>query len=598
MDTNLREIVAQVLGAHDIVDLLGGYIALKPSGGGRFKGLCPFHNEKTPSFTVNRDRQNYYCFGCEKHGDAISFLSDHDGLSFMEALQHLADRAGIRLPKFTGRVDDSDSQRRELLEFSKTAAKLYRDQLANPMRGEPGRAYIAGRQFRPETINRFGVGFAPDDWHALTNHARQLKVHDRVVEASGLARRGERGDLHDFFRNRVIFPIKDVTGNVVAFGGRDLGDSQAKYINSPENAIYKKARTLYGLYEAREAIRESKRAILVEGYFDLLRCFDSGIENVVATCGTALTLDQAKLIRRYAPEVLVLFDGDAAGVKAALRGIGILTTAGLSVRALALPDGHDPDDYIRAHGAEAFLELAQGALDFISFYVEMQRDRAGTIEGRTELAHEVFEIFTHIDDGVQRTEYLRLMARQLGLETRSTLFQFEIFYKKRQRPGSTNDSVPAQKTTMSFSREDVEFVALLLDDPGRRVEAKESVGDLTFEAEGPIERILAAVLASSAGSVGPRDLEDGPAQALLAAASNFDGVRTERADVLFRERLDGLHRDHLRGLAKGVQEQIEATQRSGGGDALSLVKEKIRIEQEIQRLGAKGIKPLLTTQAG
>lgn len=597
METNNREIVAQVLSANDIVDLLGGYIALKPSGGGRFKALCPFHNEKTPSFTVNRDRQNYYCFGCEKHGDAITFLSDHDGLSFVEALQHLADRAGIRLPKFTGRADDSDSQRRELLEFSKAAAKHYRDLLANPMRGEPGRAYIAGRKFRPETINRFGVGFAPEDWHALTNHARQLKVHERVVESSGLARRGDRGDLHDFFRNRVIFPIKDVTGNVVAFGGRDLGDSQAKYINSPENAIYKKARTLYGLYEAREAIRESKRAILVEGYFDLLRCFDSGIENVVATCGTALTLDQAKLIRRYAPEVLVLFDGDAAGVKAALRGIGILTTAGLTVRALALPDGHDPDDFIRAHGPETFLELAQGALDFISFYVEMQRDRAGTIEGRTELAHEVFEIFTQIDDELRRDEYLKFLAKQLGLDPWSTRSQFANFIRAQRRPARTDDSATATKLARLFTREDVEFVALLLDEPGRRVEAKESVGDLTFETEGPIERILTMVLASSAGSVHPRDLEEGPAQALLAAASNFDGVRTERADVLFRERLEGLRRDHLRAMSKQVQERIETAQRSGG-EWQPLVREKIRIEQEIQRLGPKSVKPLLATQAG
>jgi hypothetical protein len=227
----------------------------------------------------------------------------------------------------------------------------------------------------------------------------------------------------------------------------------------------------------------------------------------------------------------------------------------------------------------------------------MQRDRAGTIEGRTELAHEVFEIFTHVDDELRRDEYLKFLAKQLGLDPWSTRSQFANFIRAQRRPVRVDDAVLVPKFARTFTREDVEFVALLLDEPGRRVEAKELVGDIVVGSDGPIERILAAIIAAGPAAVIARDVEEGAAQALLAAASNFDGVRTERTDTLFRERLDGLRRDHLRGLARRVQEQIEAAQRSGA-EWQPLVREKIRIEQEIRRVGPKVSKPLIASQTG
>jgi DNA primase len=267
---------------------------------------------------------------------------------------------------------------------------------------------------KPETIKRFGLGYAPDGWSSLLDAARTAGFKEPVAEASGLARRGDR-DAYDFFRNRLMIPIRDVSNNVVAFGGRDLGDGTPKYINSPENALYKKSRVLYGLCEGRDAMRREKRAILVEGYFDLMRCFDAGIENVVATCGTALTPEQAGLIHRYVPEVVIVYDADAAGIRAALRGVGLLTDAGLTVRAMTLPDGKDPDDFIRAHGADAFRDLVDGALDFVTFYVRMSRDRLDTIEGRTTVAREIFTILASLNDELRRDEYLKRAARELNL---------------------------------------------------------------------------------------------------------------------------------------------------------------------------------------
>ena len=308
MQTYNREIVQQVLAANDIVQVLGAALELKSAGSDRLKGLCPFHREKTPSFVVSRTRQNFHCYGCGKGGDVIDFVMEHEGLTFVEALRRLADRAGIRLPAMTERDNQAEAMRTRLLEFGKFARGFFQQTLTHPTLGRTGREYLVGRRLRDETVARFGLGYVPEAWTHLLDAAKQKGYSDKVLEASGMFKQGQRGGYYDFFRNRLMIPVRDVSGNVVAFGGRDLGDSPAKYINSPETTIYKKSRVLYGLHEARDALREKKRALLVEGYFDLLRCFDSGIENVVASCGTALTPEQASLVRRYVPEVVIVYD--------------------------------------------------------------------------------------------------------------------------------------------------------------------------------------------------------------------------------------------------------------------------------------------------
>lgn len=584
MFTDSKEVISRVLAATDLVEIVGGYLELKPSGGARYKALCPFHNEKTPSFIVSRDRQTFKCFGCGKGGDAFTFLEEYESLEFKEALQKLADRAGIELPKYRGGGGGEQSLRAELLKLGQFAAKHFRQLLANPLKGESGRKYLASRALSDAIAERFGLGFAPDEWNCLHDAARKAQFSDRVLEQSGLVKRGDRGGLYDLFRNRLMFPIKDVAGNIVAFGGRDLGDSPAKYINSPENEVYKKSRVLYGLHEARDALRQGKRAILVEGYFDVLRLFEAGVETAVAPCGTALTAEQAALIRRYVPEVLVVFDGDAAGIKAALRSVSVLVAAGLSVKALTLPGGQDPDDFVRDQGAAAFQELADSALDFVPFYVRMNADRSGTVEGRTEVAKELFDILLALDDGLRCDEYLKILAAELRLDFWRCREEFGRHARNKEafarRPAVEVTGAPAAN-----GRDDEEFIAALLahDDLCEKMRATLTVDDME---PGVLATVLEVVLRRDGGPA-VRAFSDGPARELYAAAATAEFPAADRAAVIVERRLYGLLRQAKRRKATRLQEQIDAAQRLGNDEQLmALLKEKVGLEQEIQRLGA------------
>lgn len=588
MHDSFKDTVAEVLNATDIVEVVGGWLELKPSGGSRFKALCPFHNEKTPSFTVTRDRQAYYCFGCEKSGDAITFLREHGGLSFREALEQLADRAGIRLPEFTGRDRGQDDERSQLLAFGKCAGRFYRDTLQDPMKGAAGRQYLQGRKLGEETVAQFRLGYAPDEWNVLRDHGLKEGFDERILEASGMIKRGERGRAYDFFRNRLMFPIRDVSGNVVAFGGRDLGDSPAKYINSPETMIYKKGRVLYGLHEARDAMRSAKRAFLVEGYFDVLRCVDAGIQNVVATCGTALTAEQAALIRRYVPEVLLVFDGDPAGVQAALKGVGILVAAGLGVRSLVLPDGLDPDDFIRERGVDAFLAAAEEAPDFVTFYTRMNEARTQSIEGRTEVARELFAIFVGIDDELRRDEYLKHMARELGLDAYRCRTEFDRYLRagaQRTRAGAAREpsETAALVKALAVNPYDRAFVAILMHSDSLLTKTREDLATVEL-LPGPLREVLDALFE---GADGLSRLQSDEARSLYAAASAMEDVGMEAAESHVHKRILSVRKAALRSEAAQLQEAIENAQRAKDESrVVELLTKKVGIEQEIQRVGA------------
>lgn len=581
-----RETVAEVLAANDIVDIIGAAIELKPAGAGRFKALCPFHHEKTPSFTVNRPRQIYHCFGCGKGGDVLSFMTEFEGLSFMEALRKLADRAAIRLPALTERSDSAEYLRTKLFEFGKFAVRFYQELLAHPMRGSVARQYIKTRNLREETIRRFGLGFAPEDWSTLRDAARQQGFKDDVLQASGLCKAGERGGLYDFFRNRVIFPIKDVSGNVVAFGGRDLGNSPAKYINSPETAVYKKSRVLYGLHEAREALRQAKFAILVEGYFDALRCFDAGIDNVVATCGTALTSEQAALIRRYVPEVVVVYDGDSAGIQAALKGTGLLMQAGLTVKALVLPDGNDPDDYIKAQGREAFLQLVEQADDFMTFYIRNNAVRMKTIEGRTEVIHEVFHLVATFDDLSAREGLVKKIATVVDLQYWNLWRDFERWFAAKNTahyPAAGSD-VPAARDTMAFSQDDYDFLAGLLNNPSLLALAKEKLTGVTL-SESPLSQVLERLFTSSRGNI-LQELESEPAQRLYSAAANSEPAAKDLNDLV-EKRINSFEKEALRMQQKHVMNELQEAQRTKNvAKTTELMILHTELQHRIEKVGA------------
>ncbi len=569
-----------MLAANDIVDLIGTFLELQPAGTGRFKAHCPFHNEKTPSFHVTRDRQVYHCFGCGKGGDAVSFICEYEGLSFPEALRRLADRAHIALPEASEGHGVDQQQRTRLLELGKFAAKFYRELLASPLKGGIGRTYLKGRALKSETVAQFSVGYAPEGWSNLRDAALEKGFDERLLLASGLVKMGQRGGNYDFFRNRLMFPIKDVSGNVVAFGGRTLGDEDAKYINSPENAVYKKSQVLFGLFEAREAMRREKRVLLVEGYFDLLRCFDAGIEHVVATCGTALTSGQAKLIHRYVPEVVVVYDGDAAGIKAAMRSMAILTEAGLTVKALALPDGLDPDDYVKRDGADAFRERIDQAQDFVSFYVGMSGERLATIEGRTDVAREVFAILTDISDEMRRDEYLKRLARRLQINEWTCRSEYQRFVRESERKQSFRRQEPEAAKKKPFKKDDLDFIAALLNHEPLRRTVRETLRGLSMPDE-PLSDVLRAMFETDGLDLTHR-LENEEAVRLYVAAATQEGTASHY-ESLVAQRVGRIKRIALEAEDARLQEELRAVERSPDTERRNaLLVRKVSIQNEIK----------------
>jgi DNA primase len=582
-----RETVQNVVACNDIVDIVGSAVELKPAGSGRLKGLCPFHHEKTPSFTVNRARQAYHCFGCGKGGNVLSFLIENDGLSFMEALRKLADRAGITLPALTERESTQDGLRTQVLECCKFAGVHYRRVLTETPQGAPGRDYLKTRDLREETVHRFDLGYAVESWNDLLDAAKKQGFSAQTLEASGLFKRGDQGRTYDFFRNRVMFPIRDVSGNIVAFGGRDLGDSPAKYINSPETAAYKKSSVLYGLYDAREAMKQKQQALLVEGYFDLLRCFDAGIENVVASCGTALTQEQARLIRRYVPEVVVVYDGDAAGVKAALKGTALLLSAGLRVKALALPGGQDPDDFVRAEGGSALLALVEQAPDFLAFYVAMSQARLESIEGRTEVAQEIFGLLRMLDDELRVGGYLKEAAKLLGVHE----WDFRREYQKHaskgtQRALTAATMEPAPPQAQPLSRDDCDFVAVLLENEALRRQAESELDSLPL-GTGPLVEVLERVFSSVTVGSFEEEFETEAARQLYTAAATHELEPRQDLAGLVQKRINRFKREAIITQQADTLAAIrDAQRRQDANLVVQLVAQKVNLDRELQRVGA------------
>ena len=365
-----RETIDEIRNRNDIADVIGSYLSLK-NAGSRFKALCPFHKEKTPSFTISPDRQIFHCFGCDAGGDVIRFIQDYEKVDFMVALQMLADRAGMEL-----NFEESQggtTNKRELFQIHEGVSQLFHRILLEHVDGEAGRAYLATRGLKPETVVAFQIGFAPDRFDALEKWAFQQKIPlERMAEAGLMIKSDKHSGYYDRFRKRLMFPIRDEAGRVIGFSGRliDPNDRGGKYVNSPETPLFRKSRVLFGIDKARRAIADQRTAIVVEGQLDAIRCHEAGLTHVVASQGTALTSDHARMIRRYADEVILLLDADAAGQKAALRSSEAFIAEELSVRVASLPEGEDPDSLVLTQGAEALLARVGSAVSALDFLID------------------------------------------------------------------------------------------------------------------------------------------------------------------------------------------------------------------------------------
>lgn len=455
-----EDLIDHIRTSNDIVDVISEYVPLKKRGK-NYVALCPFHVEKKPSFSVNQDKQIFYCFGCNQGGNVITFLMVHEKMSFLEALRFLAKRANIPLPK--KEVDRKTSELLDKLHYvNQVATAYFQKSLATAEIGKRAGDYFKKRGFDSSVIDKFSLGYAPAEWEGLIRFAKTKDLDMGTLESAGLVVASEQGRYRDRFRNRIIFPISSLSGRVIAFGGRVLNEEdEPKYLNSPETPIYQKGKTLYGLNFSKEAIRDSESAIVVEGYMDFITLFSAGIQNLVASSGTAFTSDQVRLLSRYAEKAYLLFDADSAGQKAALRSVNMLFDFGMEVSVVRLPSGEDPDSVVKKYGKEKLLEYINQAKDFIDYRVASLGkpfDQFSIMEQK-KIIKEFSETANSIGHEVTRALFVKKVADKLKLKE-------EIILKNS---GPKPKNVSYLKTTQSIelsNQEKIErgFLRILLED--------------------------------------------------------------------------------------------------------------------------------------
>jgi DNA primase len=489
-----QDFIDLVRSSTDIVGVISQYVPLKATGAS-FKGLCPFHSEKTPSFHVNPERQIFHCFGCGQGGDAFKFLMLYEKLSFVEAIEQLASRAGLKVPRTSSASRREDEERTLLMKLHDEAAAYFRGQLRESREGATAREYLKKRGLTPETVDSYGLGFASDQWSGLLDYLTRKGAKGEQIERAGLAvpRKSGKG-FYDRFRSRVMIPIRGESGRTVAFGGRILGAGEPKYLNSPESPIYNKSGVLYGFDRARDAIRKEGFAILMEGYLDCLQAYQAGIGQTVACCGTSLTKGHARLLRRYTDRVVVNFDPDAAGERAARRSIDLLLEEGFEVRVLRLPGGEDPDSFLLKNGGERYRELLSKALSLVDFLIAEAGKRYDVSDprGKAAFLDDVLPVIGKIPNRVERVGYVGPLAEHAGITDQTVLNELrrhvEIQAHRFQLPS-------AEKSALWLAERDlIRWLIASPEDSSLLEEIEEA--DLEGLSTAPILRAMKELLAS------------------------------------------------------------------------------------------------------
>ena len=407
-----EKFIQDLVDRSDIVDVVSGYVRLSKRSGANMFGLCPFHSEKTPSFSVSPDKQIYHCFGCGKGGGVISFIMEIENLSYPEAIAFLAKRAGMQMPEET---DSAEGRKRSrMLSLNKEAARWFYSNLSKP-EGAPAVAYIQRRGISPAMVKNFGLGAAPDSGFKLLDAMRDKGYSDQELFDAGLIKQNQNGNFYDAFRNRLMFPVIDVRGNVIGFSGRILGDGEPKYLNSPETLTFNKSRNLFAMNLAKKS--KSGYIILSEGNIDVVSLHQAGFDSAVASLGTSLTPEQARLISRYTNEVIIAYDNDGAGLKASQRAIGILEKLDIKVRVLRMSGAKDPDEFIKSKGPEAFRKLLEGSENQMDYRLRAIREKydLNVTEQKSDYLREAVELLARLPDEVRRQVYAMDLARELGL---------------------------------------------------------------------------------------------------------------------------------------------------------------------------------------
>jgi len=565
--------IAKVRDRVQLAELIGESVSLKRRGR-TLVGLCPFHAEKTPSFSVSEERGFFHCFGCGEHGDAFAFVMKTRGVSFPEAVEMLAERVGVELPRQAGDAGPRTATG-PLWEANRIAQAFYQEAL-QARSGERAREYLAERGITRESIDRFGIGWAPQAGDALARQLQRQGISTEVATTCGLVLDGRRGP-YDRFRGRITFPITDASGRVAAFGGRILpgiehgGETPAKYLNSAETPIFHKARTVYGLSLGRDAIRERARVLVVEGYLDVVAVAQAGIREVVAPLGTALTVDQLRLLRRLTDQVIVCFDGDAAGERAAARSFTTFVEAGLWGHGVFLPDGEDPDSFVRTQGAVRFEEAITGARPLVEAFVRsLAGPRADATARHAEAAREVVRVLGRLSDPLEREPLVRLAAHYLGVRE-GTLEKLGA--APAAQAAVATEALPASsraQTSRAVASAEELLVELLAVDPSLadalgRPRVLEAIEDPVLHAVA--ERLLANAEPIDRGEalgILPPALRDRVARRLLEEAEGDEDRARMMADCVnaIRQRRDDARQRALR-------QQLQEAERHGDQDAVA-----------------------------
>ena len=582
----------------DIVRLVGDYVRLKKSGQ-NFLGLCPFHSEKTPSFAVHPVKQIYHCFGCGAGGDVFKFIQEIERVSFPEALQMVADKAGVRLPERRPRTPEearSTGLRTALTKLHEQAARFYQEQLHNSKEGKLARAYLNDRGLTDEVIKTFGLGYAPGTGDALLRRLRDAGAEKEALEASGLVNRDDRGTLYDRFRRRIMFPIASESGRVAAFGGRAMGDDTPKYLNSPETPIYQKSRVLYNLHRAKEAIRRNNYAVLVEGYLDCIGVHTAGVENVVASCGTSLTDLQVRLLGRSARNVVVSFDPDAAGVAATERSLNLLLEQGFQVRVLALPPGTDPDLFVREQGAAAYREKLKQSQPYLDYLVERARAQHDwrTQDGKIAALNYLLPYLARLPNKIRRAEWATELSARLSIEEALVREELRRAAVERRTEIKLRPEVAKVVERSEVKPAERRLLQILLENAEIRADILLELEDAGAHKGAGFERVFEQVLALAreGTELTPAALADAETSGLSEAERRlvFELAFEEGQEALgsleeARSCLAAMLRRKLEGELREVQRQIQEAEKAGDSGRLrTLLGQKQALRKSLAEL--------------
>jgi len=568
-------IIDEIQSRADIAEVVGRYVTLQRAGR-HFKALCPFHKEKTPSFTVNTDKQIFHCFGCGVGGNVFGFLIQHDRLTFPEAVRQLAEHVGVTVPERSERSERSDHGHIEALaSLMEKVCQYYERMLAHPQQGRVAREYLQARGVTDATRAAFRLGLAPDGWDHLVNAAGATQISPQQLEQAGLTLRGQRG-AYDRFRNRLIFPILDARKRVIGFGGRSLDDREPKYLNSPETLLYQKSRALFGLAQAKEALTASKRAVIVEGYFDCVMLAQTEIANVVSPLGTALTAEQVRLLRRYAHEVILAFDPDAAGEQATLRGIDLLIETGLEVRVAQLPAGIDPDELVRAHGRAAIVGRLDQSVTILEFLLACATRRypMEDVEGRVHAAQFILPTIAKVPTAMLRSEYIRLLASRLRLDEGAVRQELATI-----RPREASAPASARVSRSSPLGAERFVMALVLDAPSRWDQVREAVAldDLEDAVSRRVFLIIAELRAQHA---------EEPTAAQVISRLTEEGHSATVAQLIEEVRTVANKDEALAACLRRIRQQTEKRKQATLREEIRLAQDAGRDEDVTRLLGA------------